>query len=211
MSKVKAVIDFSSYPGAELLPVAQTIHKGMTTAAAIFATPPMTMAALQTLIDAFDTKLTAKSSKATADTIAFNIARHDLEDALGEVGSYVNTVAKGDKTKVDSSGFPYYDTARVANETPPAAPQNVVLRQGDLSGSFVARFRPERERSINELQTNSADPNDQSAWKHAGMFSGGKAVVGGINPGTTVWVRVRTAGLKGVMGAWSDPARMMVT
>ncbi len=41
-------------------------------------------------------------------------------------------------------------------------------------------------------------------------FSGGKATVGGIASGTAVWVRVRTAGLKGVMGAWSDPARIVV-
>ena len=47
-------------------------------------------------------------------------------------------------------------------------------------------------------------------WQHAGMFSGGKATVSGIVPGTTVWVRVRTAGLKGVMGAWSDPAKIIV-
>jgi hypothetical protein len=25
-----------------------------------------------------------------------------------------------------------------------------------------------------------------------------------------IWVRVRTVGLKGVMGAWSDPAKLMV-
>jgi hypothetical protein len=35
-------------------------------------------------------------------------------------------------------------------------------------------------------------------------------VASGITPGTNVWLRVRTAGLKGVMGAWSDPAKMMV-
>jgi hypothetical protein len=46
--------------------------------------------------------------------------------------------------------------------------------------------------------------------KQAGMFSGGKALLGGITPGTVVWVRIRTAGIKGVMGAWSDPARLMV-
>jgi hypothetical protein len=25
-----------------------------------------------------------------------------------------------------------------------------------------------------------------------------------------IWVRVRTGGLRGVMGAWSDPAKIMV-
>jgi hypothetical protein len=29
-------------------------------------------------------------------------------------------------------------------------------------------------------------------------------------PGTVIWVRVRTVGLKGVMGTWSDPAKIMV-
>jgi hypothetical protein len=29
-------------------------------------------------------------------------------------------------------------------------------------------------------------------------------------PGTTLGVRVRTAGIRGVMGAWSDPAKIMV-
>jgi hypothetical protein len=42
------------------------------------------------------------------------------------------------------------------------------------------------------------------------MFSGGKATLAGYAPGTQLWVRIRTAGLKGVMGAWSDPAKIMV-
>jgi hypothetical protein len=54
------------------------------------------------------------------------------------------------------------------------------------------------------------DPNVEANWIHAGMFNGGKAILSGIAPGTSVWVRIRTAGLKGVMGAWSDPAKLMV-
>ena len=53
-------------------------------------------------------------------------------------------------------------------------------------------------------------PHRRVNWQHAGMFSSGKATVSGIAPGTTVWVRVRTAGLKGVMGEWSDPAKIIV-
>ena len=41
-------------------------------------------------------------------------------------------------------------------------------------------------------------------------YSGGKATVSGIVPGTTVWFRVHTAGIRGVMGAWSDPAKIIV-
>jgi hypothetical protein len=96
------------------------------------------------------------------------------------------------------------------DKAPPSRPTNLVLRQGDLSGSFVARYHPTRESSLNEVQTCTGDPNVPANWTHAGMFSGGKATVSGITPGTTVWVRVRTAGLKGVMGEWSDPAKIIV-
>ena len=207
----KAIIDFSGYTGPGLLPAAQTIHDDITTNAATFATPPLTMAAFQLLIDAFQTALNKKASKATADIIAFNVARNDLETALFKLGNYVNTVADGDPSIVVKSGFPSYETApRSADTTPPAAPQNLVVRQGDLSGTLVVRYRPDRQRSINDVQTNTGDPNKESDWKPAGMFSGGKANLAGFTPGTVVWVRVRTVGLNGVMGAWSDPAKIMV-
>ena len=175
----------------------------MTAKAATFPTPPVTMAAFQGLITTFDQKLAAKASRATADTIAFNIARHNLEGALADLGGYVNAVAKGDATLVAASGFPSFDTTRTA-------PGNVVLQPGDLSGSFVARYHPDRQRSMNEVQTCTGESTVAANWQHAGMFSGGKATVSGIVPGTTVWVRVRTAGLKGVMGEWSDPAKIIV-
>ncbi len=211
MSKIKAVVDFSSYTGPALSPVAQTIHDQMTAKAAIFPTPPVAMPAFQGLVNTFEQKLAAKASHATADTIAFNIARHNLEGALADLGGYVNSVAKGDPTKISASGFPSFDTAHTTPDTaPPAAPGNVVLQPGDLSGSFVARYHPDRQRSMNEVQTCVGDPGVAANWQHAGMFSGGKATVSGIVPGTTVWVRVRTAGLKGVMGEWSDPAKIIV-
>ena len=168
------------------------------------------MAALQTLIDTFTAKLAAQASQATADIIAFNVARHELEEALGELGTDVNLKAKGSATMVEASGFPFYDTARTPAGGPPAAPTDLRLRQGDLSGSVVARYRPVRQRSVNEVQICTADPNVEGNWSHAGTFTSGKAAISGITPGTTLWVRVRTVGLKGVMGAWSDPANIMV-
>ena len=208
----KAIIDFSGYTGPQLTPVAQMIHDEMTTNATIFDTPPITMADLLTTITAFETALMKKASGAYADTVAFNIARHELESALNDLGNYVNTVASGDPMLVEKSGFPSYDTTtHTVDPNPPAAPENLRLRQGDLSGTLVARYRPERERSMNELQTNLGDPNTAADWHPAGMFSGGKATLGGFTPGANVWVRVRTCGLRGVMGAWSDPAKLMVT
>jgi hypothetical protein len=182
----------------------------MTTNAATFATPPVTMAVFQATLDTFKTALNKKASKATADIVAFNVARNDLETALGNLGNYVNIVADGDPSILVQSGFPSYETARTPDTTPPGAPQNLVLRQGDLSGTLVARYQPDRQHSINDVQTNTGDPNTENDWKPAGMFSGGKAQLSGFTPGAVIWVRVRTVGLKGVMGAWSDPAQLRV-
>jgi len=45
-------------------------------------------------------------------------------------------------------------------------------------------------------------PTLEGDWKLAGLLSGGKATLSRFIPGTKVWVRVRTVGLKAVMGIW---------
>lgn len=210
MNTTKAIIDFSDYTDGNLGPTAQHIHDAMTTNAATFTTPPVTMPALATLISTYATKLAARASRSTADRIAFNTARTGLEDALGKLGGYVNAIANGDPAIVEASGFPAYDTAHPADTSPPAAPTNLRVTLGDLSGSINVRYRSARQPSTNEIQTNTGDPNNEAGWHTVGIFQGQKAVLSNLTPGGCVWVRVRTVGLKGVMGAWSDPAEIRV-
>ena len=210
MNNTKAFIDFSGYSAAELSPVAQMIHDKMLAGAATFPTPPTTMPALQTLITTYDQKLVARASRASVDVMAFTMARDALEAVLGPLGNYVNSVAKGTPMTVELSGFPAYETARPADLTPPAAPADLRLRHGELSGGLVARYKPERQPSTNEVQSNTGDPTHEAGWLTKGIFKGGRADLDGVTPGTLVWVRVRTVGLKGVMGAWSDPAQLRV-
>lgn len=210
MSTTKAIIDFSGYTAAELGPTAHSIHDNMTANAATFTAPIVTMASLQTQITAYDAKLIARASNAKSDIIAFNNARTVLEDTLGVLGNYVNSIAKGDPAIVDKSGFPSYDTTRPAHTGAPNAPSDLRLRQGDLSGGIVARYKPDRQGSTNEVQTNTADPNTEASWRTKGLYQGGRAEMDGFTPGGVLWVRVRTVGLKGVMGAWSDPGQIRV-
>lgn len=183
----------------------------MVTAAATFDKPPTAMAGFQASIQTCDATLTKKASRATADINAFNVARGNLEEIVSGLGNYVNTVAKGDDAVVISSGFPSYQTGAAPDYSAPPAPTNLVLRQGDVSGELVLRSRPGRSPSMNEVQTTSGDPAVDSNWKTVGMFSGGKATLDGFTPGSTIWVRERSAGLKGVMGDWSDPVKAIVT
>ena len=122
----------------------------------------------------------------------------------------MNTVAKGDEAILILSNFPYYNTTRTPDYSAPGEPTNVVMRQGDVSGSFTVRYRPSRRPSANEVQTCTGDPGVEANWKTVGFFTSGKATVPNIPPGTSIWVRLRTIGLLNVMGAWSDPAKLMV-
>ena len=210
MNKTKAIVDFSNYPAVELAPVARIIHDQMSANAATFPSPPVSMAALLILIDDFAAKLAAKASGARADTLAFQTARKALEPALGLLGGYVNFVTQGDAAIVLLSGIPSYGTARPVSSGPPAAPANLRLQHGPLSGSIIARCRADRGRSTNEAQVTSGNPSIEAGWQHAVSFSGGKATLTGLTVGSTVWVRVRTIGPNGVMGAWSDPAKITV-
>lgn len=207
----KATTDLTGYAGPDLITTSQTIHDAMIQAATTFPNPPTSMPDFKTAIDTCDTALTKKASRATADINAFNVARETLEGILSGLGNYVNTVAKGDDAIVIASGFPSYQTGNTPDYAAPAAPTNLVLRQGDVSGQLVLRSRPKRTPSMNEVQTTTGDPAVDSNWKTFGMFSGGKATLDGFTPGSTIWVRERTAGLRGVMGDWSDPVKAIVT
>jgi hypothetical protein len=206
----KAAIDFTGYSGDALIPAAQGIHDTIVLNAALFPNLPTSMADLQTLITTCQSALVKKASRAIADTAAFNVTRQALENALSGIGNYVNIVADGDETVILKSGFPSFQTGSSPDLSPPDAPTNLVLRHGTNTGVIVTRYRPKRTPSLNEVQTCTADPNVEVNWKTAGMFSGGKASIPGFDPGTTVWVRARTAGLKGVMGAWSEMGKIMV-
>jgi hypothetical protein len=186
MNNTKAIVDFSGYTAAELGPVAHVIHDQMTANAATFTAPPVTMVDFLADITDYDGKLVARASNASSDVLAFNNARIELEKTLGVLGNYVNSVAKGDPTIVDQSGFPSYSTARTPSTTAPAAPTDLRLRQGDQSGSFVARYKPDRQGSTNEVQTCTGDPNVEANWTTKGMFQGGKAELAGFTPGIIV-------------------------
>lgn len=207
---IKAITDFSGYAGAALLPAAQTIHDRLAANPAIFTDPPVDPEALALILLSYEQALAKKSSRATEDFIAFEAVRATLEGALGEDGAYVNIIAKGDPVIVGKSGYPSYETKTTPDYSAPGAPANVVVRQGTVSGSFVCRFRPVRRRMPNEVWTCTGDPNVESNWKLTGIFSRGKANLTNFEPGATVWARVRTIGLNGINGAWSDPAKIMV-
>ena len=195
---------------ADLGPVARHIHDKMSDNADTFVSPIIAMPDLLIVIKDYEAKLVARGSGATADVLALKVARKALEKSLGVLGMYVNGLAQGDPVIVEKSGFPIYDTRRTPDFSPPAAPENLRLARGGLSGTLVARYKPARPGSTNEVQANTGDPNNENDWHRVSLYRGSKAEMSGFEPGSLVWIRVRTVGLRGVMGAWSDPAQIRV-
>lgn len=206
----KAVINFRPYREGDLDAIATYIHEKLTLNAASFPTLPVTMAELNTLILNYRAARTAKASGSKEDKVAFDVARAELEDALGKLGNDVNSEADGDPTLVEKSGFPSYETGSVADTTPPAPPADLILKHTNVNGSVAARYKPDRSPSTNELQINTVNPTVETDWRTYGIFTGGKATLNGLTLGTQIWVRVRTVGINGVMGGWSDPASIWV-
>lgn len=208
MSNYKAIIDYSSYNDAALGTLAQTVHDRFAAHSTVFTDPPIPLATFQTQITDYMTKLQAKTSGAIADINAFAAARTNMEIALKRFAGYVNVVAVGDGPTVDLSGFPSYNTTRIVDNTPPNAPENLRVVHGELSGVIIARYRPEKPNSTNEVQVTLGDPNDEAGWAQRALIKGGTAELSGFAPGIIVWVRVRSVGRRGVMGVWSDPAQI---
>lgn len=210
MSYAKAVVDFSRAADGDLAGIATAVHdKMLVTNAATFPSPPFTAAAFKTLIDTWTTALADSLKGGTDRTNTKNTARTALEDALSQLGTFVNLKALGDQTVVDQSGFPSYTTARVQNQGGvDFIPENVRWEDGTVSGQEILRWKGDGSRSMYEVQTCTADPGVEANWTYRGSFSRGRAVINGFTPGTIVWGRARKIGTGGEVGNWSDPAQI---
>ena len=210
MSKIKARIDFTDDTRSQLAALARSIHDRFVQHADVFSAPPITATALGELVEDYAAKLVARQSRAAADVLAVKQARTALEQALRVLGQYVNTLAGGAADIVEKSGFPSFGTARTPDRSPPAPPADLRLRHLTKSGEVLARYRPARRHGANEVQVTTGDPSDESAWQTHGYYPGGRAELTGLPPCAIIWIRVRTLGLRGVMGAWSDTAQIRV-
>lgn len=210
MSYAKAVVDFSRNPEGEMAGIATVINKNMLGLhAATFPAPPLTTAALTNLIDTWTSALGDSLKGGTDRTHTKNAARVALEDALSQLGTYVNLVAKGDPAIVDLSGFPSYTTDRSQSQGGVTfVPQNARWEDGTVAGQEILRWKGDGSRSMYEVQTCTGDPAVEANWTYRGSFSGGRAVINGATPGTIIWGRCRKIGTGGEVGNWSDPAQI---
>jgi hypothetical protein len=210
MAYAKAVVDFSKYQDGDLTGPSNTIHQHMLVDnVTSFPGAPFTAAAFLAIITTWINTL-GESLKGGIDrTTLKNNARAALEDALFQLGTFVNLKAKGDQATIDLSGFPSYTTTRVQSTGGVTfIPQNVRWEDGTVGGQEILRWKGDGTHATYEVQTCIGDPNTPANWTYRGSFTGGKAVLDGFTPGTVIWGRVRKIGTGGEVGDWSDPAQI---
>jgi hypothetical protein len=145
----KVVIDFSGYSADELGNKAQAIHDAIVANAALFPQLPFTMVAFQATITDYDAKNLARASKATSDILAFEVARHGLEDDLNVLGNYINSVANGDPVLCDARRLPHLHHRQRARPDAARRADRSALAPGRLERvghrALESRPRPEHE------------------------------------------------------------------
>ena len=85
----------------------------------------------------------------------------------------------------------------------------MMILPSKVSSGLTVRSVQKSVRSI-PRRKQSANPTDEAGWKAASQGTGGKITITGLTPGTILWVRVATVGPGGQLGAWSDPAKIVV-
>jgi hypothetical protein len=210
MAYAKAVVDFSKYAGGDIGDQANNVQdKMLVKNIASFTGAPYTAAAFLAVIETWGGALADSLKGGTDRTTTKNNARAALEEALFELGTFVNLKAKGDQATIDLSGFPSYTTDRTKSTGGVTfIPQNARWEDGTVSGQEILRWKGDGTRAAYEVQTCTGDPNLPGNWTYRGSFTGGKAVLDGFTPGTVIWGRVRKIGTGGEVGDWSDPAQI---
>jgi hypothetical protein len=199
---VKTSLAFARSSDSELVTFAQGVHEALTGNAA-FASPPVTLANLQTAIDDFTAKIAAAQIGGPMDTAAKNNSRQTLLGILRQLATYAQLASNNDQAVLLSSGFEMQSTSRAS--MPLTQPQSLSLKNG-TSGQLVASIDPVRNVNMYEGRIKPSDGD----WLPS-VYTGDSQHItfSGLTPGKNYTAQVRALGGETGQSDWSDPSSHM--
>jgi hypothetical protein len=202
MAFARVALKFASLPDGDLDDAAQTVHDEMTGNAALFATPPVTMADFQNQIHDFRDKIPAANKGGVLATAAKNASRQVLIGIMRQLAAYVEMVANGDEVTVLKSGFHVRSTER--SSLPLDKPTGLTITN-DGEGKLNAEVEPVKNCSMYEGR---AKADGATEWMES-VFTGDSRHVlfEGLTPGVLYTIQVRALGGSTGTSDWSDPAQ----
>ena len=135
MRKVRCRLSYHFYRNDNMEVFAIGIRDGVYDNVAVFMTPPLSVAQLQALIDAFLNTYSAYKNGGIAQKGPFNIAKEALMGAFDTLAAYVDGVALGDANIILLAGF-VPTKGNISQSNPPGQPQLVTITR-EVPGTFV--------------------------------------------------------------------------
>jgi hypothetical protein len=133
-----------------------------------------------------------------------------VADELTALAYYLQSVAKGDPTMLATTGFPARKVSpRTLSPADLAAPEQLKLLRGTLSGQIIVRASRVRKAATYNVQNATADPTQEASWSDAGTYTTCRVTLAGLTPGKVYSVRMRAFGAAGP-GAWTPASSLMV-
>jgi len=175
-----------------------------------FAMVNPTLVMLQAKLDEYVLAVGKASDGTTADTIAKNARRKELQELLTLQAFDCSRISAGNMEKYATTGYAAKDTAGTPVGELSATTEILFRDYGKNNGQLVPDWAP-----VGNARTYTAqvytDPANPEASKLAEVtVNPSKAEINNLPRGTQVWVRVRANGGSTNVGPWSDPANKIV-
>lgn len=202
MRNYRVSLRFNRLPDADFLGFAANIIDKMS-GNTLFPTPLVSMAELQSRLDAFNSALVATGQGGTVATAAKNQCRAELLSALRREASYVQGICRHDEAGMLSSGF---QPVKQNNLQSPLERPDILKILNARSEQLVLSVTPVRNARNYQVQWRIG----RAEWQDGGVFSKARRLeVGNLTPGTMYELRVRALGGSTGYSDWSDPVQRM--
>jgi hypothetical protein len=177
------------------------------TAHPVFITPPFPSTQLKTLETAFSADMTAARKRGTDRTLAKNISRQALVDALVQDALYCQGLARHDLNTLLTSGFEVVSN----NRTPgPLDTPQITSIVNSVSGQLLVRGSTVLNGRMYQLQFSL---DNGATWTNAGInyTSARRMLLMPTTPGKTYLIQICALGGSTGQSAWSNPMGIMST
>lgn len=167
-----------------------------------FTTPAPALAAITAAANALEAAYNdAQAARQTAKSLTSLQNQKDAELMLllMQEANYVQNASRGDRAKIESSGFGVRNAPSLIGPLP--APANVTVVPTEESGAVGMNW--DKVRGARSYIVERATDAPQLDWVPAISTTKSKALINTITSGTKYWFRVAGVGAAG-QGPWSD-------
>jgi len=186
--------------------LAHHVHQKMTANVKIFAKPVISMDELLLHIQALEDAQAKMTDRSKSNTVLRNDYFSQLQSDIRALAAYVESISMGDAITILSSGFELRSKSAGSQEV--FTPENLRIRYSKNSGEFRLLWNKVPGALNYILEYQSEPPNDQP-WKSSLITHLTKHDFTNLNPGATIWLRVKSIG-KGKTSVFSAPLKAIV-